>query len=357
MKELKFKVYGYQKTVNLTKDILQRGIGILFILISAGLLGVFELFKWGWDWSILSNSEFWSGYFVRLAMLYIAFFGAYILKRSINLNNPKVIIQKQTIKFNRKLISDNFMTSHCEHWIENVNNYEEKLSIYKNYLDLKNASLNVVEPKQVTSNEKFQKIRQFIYNIKKKRYDKALKMRLELEKQLELVNKHLTVIEYYRQDKIEEAKALYKSFEKEDKFKYFMPNYKGLTYPKLFNVSMESKLSIKSVEYNEFSTISAKIIKTIGVGCILLAFLNAIVPELIKEIDYTTIIYIAFNILMLLWYVLNGILTANKFVFGNVLSADFERINICNKYRDDCIRNNKDWVKAFKSESTMEQEE
>ena len=351
VREVTFNLYGQKHKVILSRDIIQRGIGILFIVLSAGLLGVFELFKWGWDLSMLKNYEFWSGYFIKLAMLYLAFFGAYIFQRSRNLNNPKVVIQKQTLKQNKKLISSHFQTSHCERWIENVLNYEDKLSIYQEFLEHKNSSLNLVEPHEPIIGCKLYKLKLFIFQIRKKKYDQGEKLRNYYEQQLDIINKHKQVIELYKSDKIEEAKALYKTFEREDDFKYFMPNYKGLNFPKLFNVSMESQHQKSNiVDYKETSVVVMKVIKTISFGCILLAFIGSIVPEIIKDINYMTIIFIVFNMLLMLWYILNGVLTANKFVFGNVMSADAERIRICNKYRDDCIKNHIDWVKDLKSE-------
>ena len=358
MREVTFNLYGRKHKVILSMDLLQRGIGVLFVLMSAALLGVFELFKWGWDWSILNNSVFWSGYFIKLGILLLAFFGAYVFQRSRNLNNPKVVIQKQTIKHNKKLIMDNFQTTHCEKWIAYVHNYEDKLSIYREYLEHKNSNLNLIEPREPLKDELFYKLRYIIYKEKKRKYLIGVEQRKYYEKQLELVNKHVQVIELFREEKVDEAKSLFKTFEKEDDFKYFMPHYRGLNFPKLFNVSMEGQhTSSNSVDYKEPSTLAKKLITMVGIGCVLLAFIGSIVLELGKNFNYMTIIFIALNLLMALWYVLNGIMTANKFVFGNVMSADAERIKICTKYRDDCIKINKDWVKGFKSEGSEEQKE
>ena len=352
MKNVDFKLYGKKITVVLSKDILTRLIGFLFIIISTGLLGVFEFFKWGWDWSMLSNNEFWSGYFIKLMTLYVAFFGAYLIKRSVNLNNQKIVIQKATLRENKKLISKHFKTSHCETWIEKVKNYSNKLELYRDYLDSKNSRLNLIEPKEPDKDCKCYKLKLFFYHIQKKRYDNGVVLRSKYEEQLTLVEKHIEVINLYRKNDFKGAKQLYKSFEKEDMFKYFMPGYKGLNYQKLFNVTMEGQhFNSKTIEYKEFSTITKKIVITIGIGCILLAFITSIVLDLTKTINYMTFVYIALNILLMLWYVLNGILTANKFVFGNVLNADAERIKICNEYRDDCIALQEDWAKDLKSET------
>lgn len=351
MREVTFSLYGRKHKVILSMDLLQRSIGVLFVLMSAALLGVFELFKWGWDWSMLKNSVFWSGYFIKLGILLLSFFGAYVFQRSRNLNDPKIVIQKQTIKHNKKLIMNNFQTTHCEKWIANVLNYEDKLSIYKEFLEHKNSNLNLIEPREPLKNELFYKVRYIIFNEKKRKYTIGLGHRKYYEKQLELVNKHMQVIKLFKEEKFDEAKDLYKTFEKEDDFKYFMPHYKGLNFPKLFNVSMDGQhIFSNTVEYKESSTLAKKLITMVAVGCVLLAFICSIVLELSRNINYMTIIFIALNLLMVLWYVFNGIMTANKFVFGNVMSADAERIKICNKYRDDCIKNNNDWVKNFKSE-------
>lgn len=372
MKEIQFKINGQNKTIKVTKDVITKIIGALFIIASAVLLGIFELYKMGWDTSLLNNKDFWIAYFVKLAMLYLAFFGAYIIKRSVNLKNPKILIPREILKHDKELISDNFQTTDCEKWLKNVYNYEKKLDIFKTRLQQKNSKLNIVEPTEPVANYKDLKnwftklfkpfgfvvfrIRKGIYAIKNWRYKRKLKKREFLEKQLALVDTHLDIIDLHRHRQYKEAKELYQTIERQDRFKFFMPYFKQLTFNRLFNVNIEKQGSDgDQFNYHEGAVIIDKVIKTVGFGSIFLAIITSITIDPIP-FSLTKIIYIALNLLLMLWYVFNGVKTADRFVFGNVSNADSDRLKVCNKYRDDCILIGADWVKGFKTINQQEKE-
>ena len=175
MKQISFNFNGQKKTIILGKDIIKKLIGIAFILISAGLLGIFELVKMGWNATILKNTSFWVSYFIKLANLYIAFFGAYIFRKSQDLKNPKVLIPKEILKANKVLISNSFKTDDCEKWLENVFNYERKLEIFKNHLINENIKLMTSEPVKPEEAKHFVKIKNLIYRHKLNKFKKKAK--------------------------------------------------------------------------------------------------------------------------------------------------------------------------------------
>ncbi len=366
-KRINFKINGENKTIVISKDIVNTLLGLIFIISSAILLGIFEMFKIGWDWSLLLNEEFWIGYFIKLAMNYLAFFGAYIIRRGRNLKSPRVLIPREVLRHNKTLISNNFKTSDCESWTKNVYSYGRKLELYKKKLQEKNSKLNVVEPTEPKCEyklNKFQKCFKFLWTIKFKflktiyryrkwKYNRHKKKREYFEEQLRNCEIHKEVINLYRQRKVKEAKELLDSI-KHDDFRLFYPTFKELTYNKLFNVCIEITDGDKETfDYNERSTIVQKVIKSIGIGCISLAIMTSVGLD-IKQVSILSLVYIAMNLILMCWFIFNGTRTADKFVFGNVMRADNNRIKVCNLYRDDCLANGDEWAKEFKDNKDID---
>ena len=54
------------------------------------------------------------------------------------------------------------------------------------------------------------------------------------------------------------------------------------------------------------------------------------------------------NLITMLWFVYNGIKSADSLVFGSMMQADANRIKVSNLYRDDCIKNGDMWAKSLK---------
>ena len=365
MKKIEFNLYGKKQTIFLSRDLLKKIIGLIFIFASAGLLGVLKLFEIGWNWDFLKNTAFWSDYFIRLGLFFLALFGAYVFRRSYDVNSPKIQKLKTTIRYNKSLIADASKTEDCENYLKNVFNYEKKLEIYKRKLQQKNANLSISEvkkPELRTLNNKFCnffakimfKFKMLNFKIKTKRLETKKRKRAFLERQLEIVKVHYQIIGLYKDKKYDEADKLYATIQEEDQFKYFMPRFKELTFNKLFNVSIEKSGNEEDFEYHEAGTLFNRICRMASLGCIFLAIIMSITLSITDGIDLNTILFIVLNLILMLWYVLNGILAADRFVFGNVLQADENRIRVCNLYRDNCKRLGEDWVKGFKTEEKEE---
>lgn len=366
MKKIEFNLYGKKQTIFLSRDLLKKIIGLIFIFASAGLLGVLKLFEVGWSWDFLKNTAFWSDYFIRLGLFFLALFGAYVFRRSYNINSAKIQKAKLIIRHNKSLIADASKTEDCENYLKKVFNYERKLEIYKRKLQQKNANLSISDvkkPELRTLNNKFRnffakilfKFRMLNFKFKTKRVESKKKKRAFLERQLEIVKVHYQIIYLNKDKKYAEANILYETVQSEDQFKYFLPHYKELTFNKLFNVSIEKSGNEDGFDYHEASTLFNRICRMASLGCIFLAIIMSITLSIAEGIDLNTILFIVLNLILMLWYVLNGIFAADRFVFGNVLQADENRIRVCNLYRDNCNRLGEDWLKDFKTDEKIEE--
>ncbi len=347
-KKFSFTLGEERKTIIIAKDIMSSILGLAFIGASALLLGLFEMFKIGWNFSILKNSSFWVSYFVKLAMLYLAFFGAYIIRKQKNLKSPKVLMQREILRHNKREIANNHRTADCEFWLKAVYSYSKKLELYQKRLQEKNANLSIVEPtKPKESKRLIYKYKLAKYKRALKRYTKNKEKREYYEEQLKNCEMHLQVIELYMRRKIQEGKKLLESIEN-DGFQLFMPRYKEITYNKIFNVSIEaSKEDREEFRYREKSILLQKITKSVAIGCISIATMTSLALDF-KSISFMSVVYMLMNLITMLWFVYNGIKSADILVFGSMMQADANRIKVSNLYRDNCLQNGDSWAKSLK---------
>ena len=353
-KKFSFSIGKEKKTVIVSRDIVGSLLGLVFIVASALLLGLFEVFKIGWDFSILKNSSFWVSYFVKLAMLYLAFFGAYIIRKQKNLKSPKVLMQREILRHNKREIANNHRTADCEFWLKVVYSYSKKVELYQKRLQEKNANLSIVEPTEIKESKGiFYKVKVWQYKRAMKRYTKNRERRMYYEKQLKNCEIHLQVIELYMQRKIQEGKKLLESIEN-DGFQLFMPRYKEITYNKIFNVSIEaSKEDREEFSYRERSILLQKITKSVAIGCLSIATMTSLALDF-KSISFMSVVYMLMNLITMLWFVYNGTKSADILVFGSMMQADANRIKVSNLYRDNCLQNGDSWANNLKDTEEVE---
>lgn len=356
-KKFSFTIGKEKKTVIISRDIVGSLLGLVFIVASALLLGLFEVFKIGWDFSILKNSSFWVSYLVKLAMLYLAFFGAYIIRKQKNLKSPKVLMQREILRHNKREIANSHRTADYEFWLKAVYSYSKKVELYQKRLQEKNANLSIVEPTEIKKSKGiFYKVKVWQYKRAMKRYTKNRERRMYYEEQLKNCEIHLQVIELYMQRKIQEGKELLESIEN-DGFQLFMPRYKAVTYNKIFNVSIEaSKEDREEFSYREKSILLQKITKSVAIGCLSIAVMTSLALDF-KAVSFQSAVYMLMNVITMLWFAYNGIKSADILVFGSMMQADANRIKVSNLYRDNCLQNGDSWANALKDTEEKREDE
>lgn len=250
-------------------------------------------------------------------------------------------------------IANNYRTADCEFWLKWVYSYSKKIELYQRKLQEKNASLSIVEPTKPIERE-VKGIKRLKYKIQLARYTRKLKQynknkakRGYYEAQLRNCEIHNAVIELFRQRKVDEGKELLKNIEQDD-FQIFYPRYKEITFNKLFNMNIEAdRIGEESLNYREKSILLQKISKSVAVGCLSLAVMTSLALDF-KSISFMSFVYMLMNLITMLWFVYNGIKSADSLVFGSMMQADANRIKVSNLYRDDCIKNGDTWVKSLK---------
>ncbi len=333
MKEIEIP-YGKNKKIIVTKDFLTIIIGIGIIVIDALLAGIIQLFTVGFNPSYILDADFWIAYLIKLFISYIALFGAYIIKRTINKTNKRFVVQRAKIRDIKESIVDNKKIGECEDWLKNVYNYKKKIDLYKSLLKSKYEKLSLQEP-EMPIKENYKSLKKYNFALKKykrikSKFDKEEKTRIFIEEQLSVCETHYKIINCYK-EKDNNIKELQESIKDIDKMKRFKLKIKPVTYSKLFNVELNNKRgNDDSIEYNEGS-IFKKILLSIFIGVIFCAVLTSIIIGK-GNFSWDVILIIFLNLLLIAWYVFNGIKYADTFVLEIMFTADFNRLCICEEF-------------------------
>ncbi|MGN1222075.1 MAG: hypothetical protein ACI4TT_02440, partial [Christensenellales bacterium] len=196
-------------------------------------------------------------------------------------------------------------------------------------------------------NKFFDKLKINILNKKYKKamakYKKSESLREFYEQQLKVCEKHFEIIDAYKKHDIEKVKRLQDEIKENDYMKHYNLHYKNVTYNKLFNVNLSSTRKDDSIEYNEAKVLAKKILPSILMGIIGCAVLTSIVVQQ-GDFSATTILLIALNLLMMVWFMFCGLRMADSFIFGVVYAADSNRIIICEEFIEDSALLGDNWT-------------
>lgn len=353
MKQIKIKCG--KKQVVVTKDLLTIVAGIFILVVDALLAGFLQLFEFGFDWSYISKSEFWTAYCIKLAISYIALFGAYVIRRVINKKSPKFIAQREKIKDSKNAIVKARKISNCKNWLKFVYNYTKKVELYQELITSKYEKIIFKEPEQpdtdyLDETKFFDKLKIARLNRKykkaKAKYNKSETLRKFYEEQLKVCDKHFEIIDAYKKHNIEKVKSLQEEIKDIDFMKHYNLHYKNVTYNKLFNVDLSNTKKDASIEYNEAGVLAKKIMPSLLLGVVGCAVITSVVVQQ-GSFSTTTLFMIALNLLMMAWFMFSGLRIADSFIFGVVFAADNNRIIICEEFIEDSALLGDNWTQTI----------
>jgi len=354
MKPLKIP-YGKNKNLIITKDFISIFMGVLILVADALLAGILQLFEFGFDLSYLKTTEFWTSYAIKLAISYTALFGAYIIKKNANKQNPKFLIQREKIKESKDAIVKARKIANCKNWLKFVYNYTKKVEIYQDIITKKYEKLVYAEPEEPDKDsynlESF--FGRLKYNNAKANYHKALNQykkteehRKYCERQLMVCDKHFEIIAAYKKHDMEEVKRLQDEIKDIDCMKNYRLRYKNITYNRLFNVDLGSNKHDNSIDYNEAGMLAKKILPAIITGLISCTLLSSLFVKT-QAFSLNTILLIVLNLFLMAWFTFTGIRIADSFILGTVYAADGNRLIICEEFIEDCALNGDAWTQEI----------
>lgn len=356
MKPIKIKFKNKEILVN--KDFMTTLIGFALIVLAILLSGIMQLGEMGFNADNLKDVGFWSGYFTKLLLIYLALFGSYIIRRMYNRQTPKFITQRETLKEFKEAIVKSGKIQECKNWLKNVYNYRKKVEIYQNHMLVKYEKSCKEEPIKpiFTDDEELSFWQRYIRKRVLSKYNKKLQKWKELQvkrgyyqSQIDVCETHLKIIEAYVANDEEKVNKLKESIKEIDGMNDFQSHFKPITFEKLFNVDLLRGVEADSIDYNENKHIAKKILPSIFFGLIIVIIAMSIFFTS-KDFSFQTVILILLNILLILFYSFNGIRLADNIVFGVIFIADSNRITICEQFKEDSKKHGDNWIDEEKGD-------
>lgn len=288
------------REIVITKNLLYQLLGGVLLAVALILMELFNFVEAEFDFSLLAKPSFWSSYFFKLLLSYLAYFGIYIIMKEHYLRSPKIVIQRERLRDEKAAIVQGRQIDSFEKWLNNLYNFQIAITRWR-----LNAEKRYMKAK---TDEERKPIKEELLRIDK--FNELLKARKDKNTALE--------------------EELLQGLQT-DEINRFMPN---LSYTKLFNVNYSNCANEDSVEYEEGRTILGRIAPTIAFGVFLTAMLSSLLPPLFLEVTAEVIIQAIGSLLLLCWYVFNGLRMAYTIVFGRVYGADSVRLDICERYKE-----------------------
>ena len=285
-----------------TKEVITQIAGFALISLSALLLGLFDFTELLFDFSKILTSEFWISYFIKLGLYYTAFVGMYIITRNKQMQSKRTLVHKAELQKLRKYIVENRLIEDLDKWLENV--YGLKIAIISWKFELERKYKKARKKDNVRAKNKAE------YALISK-YEHLLLAREQknAEKEQEVIS---TLPEYNRN--IEKHK-------------------KGVHYNNLFNVDYYSHLAEESISVREMWVVMQKILPSLGVGMVVMAFISTMLPPMFKPLTAESIINCVISLFFLVLYCFNGARIASDIVNINIYNADNVRISIVERFK------------------------
>lgn len=284
-----------------TKEIVTQIAGLSLISLSALLLGLFDFSELRFDFGKILTSEFWINYFIKLALYYTAFIGMYIITRNKQMQSKRTLTHKGEIQKLRKYIVENRLIEDLDNWLDNV--YGLKIAIIAWKFELE----------------------------RKYKKERKNKIRGNYKAEHALISKYDKLLLAREKKNVEEEQELLKTLPEYDH--NIERRKRGVNYNNLFNVDYYSHLAEESIFVREMWVVMQKILPSLGVGMVAMAFISTMLPPMFKPLTAESIINCVISLFFLALYCFNGARIASDVVNINIYNADNVRISIVERFK------------------------
>lgn len=309
------------------REIMQLTSGILLVSLVIILNGFLSFISVGFNFENLKTASYWASFFILFASEMAVMFGVYIIQKMKDLKNNKITDLQTEIQKKRDVIYGVDKVTEAEDWLREIYNYKEKLLIFETNCKNNYEKLKLQEP---NSNERF-------YKFKKKRYDKSLKRKDYLAKQMEYIRldkKRISLL--ISKDDEQEIEQLNLQLDTIDyAFKTAKIKYRDVYWGNLLSDIDEVKKRETTTFFSEKTELSLNFIRYLGFGIITSAFITAIMFPTFNNTGWQTVLSCIVSFIILITFMLRGVLLSHKIILGRYYKALEKRKSIYNKMLKD----------------------
>ncbi|MDD3862251.1 MAG: hypothetical protein PHV79_00130 [Clostridia bacterium] len=335
-KEISYKC----KKIIITSDKMTIFTGIVLIILSFILSGFFAFISVGFNTQALTTVDFYLAWVISMAIVYLCFFGTYVIRKTHNLKDAKLVRCRQELRDFRVSIVRGNNIQNCENWLK-IYNYKKRVEIHRDDLLDAYRKIKPSKPQQDLQNGNWFKRNK--YKKQCARYKKASELQSYLKTQLNYTNIHFEVIKKLEAGDIEGAEKVKDTIGEDDTYASAKIAWRDVYFNHLFNGSLKNKQS--TIFVNE----GLELFNNIKLMLLLSFCTTAITTTMLLKpgsIDVYTIIAVIFNLATLLAYAVCAIKIADGVVFNSIFPAEQNKLTICDLFKEDCNLKHATWVDA-----------
>lgn len=302
------------------KNALQTLSGAFLIILTFVLNGFLSFVVVGFEWQRILTGEYWANFGLMTASELLVMYGMYLIQRNKDLEAEKITVLQKDLDRQREIVYTLDKVTEAEDWLREIYNYKQKLLIYEKKIKSMYDTLKIVKPEEGEKN----------YSRKSNKYNKQLAKKEFLKEQFEFIKidkKRLKLIIENASEK--EIDELEKKLDTDDYlFKTARIKYKDVYWGNLLSGAETQSQKDTTPFFNEKVEISKSATRTIGVGCIVSAFVSALTAVGITDMGWGFWMNMILNAVILIFFLVRGVILSKLIILGKYYKSLEKRKSI-----------------------------
>lgn len=290
------------------KGFVQIMSGAILIVLTFILNGFLSFITVGFDWSKIGTSEYWANFGITTASELVVMYGMYLIQKTKDARNKKLTDLQDEIDSKRNVVYTMDKVTPAEDWLREIYNYRERLLIYERRINKIYDRIVAIKPNE---GEKH-------YDRKLRKYDKQIAKKEFLKTQIEFIKldkKRLKMITDEQSE--EEIKKIEKQLEDDSYlFRTAKIKYREVYWGNLLSDIEGQSRKDNTPFFSEKTEISKSFAVVIGYGCVISAFMSALVFPSINQMGWSFWLNLIITCITLLFFLVRGILLSKSIILG-----------------------------------------
>lgn len=290
------------------KNVVQVLSGVFIIVLTFILNGFLSFITVGFDWSKVLTSAYWANFGITTASEILVMYGMYIIQKTKDAKNIKITDLQVEIDNKRNVVYTLDKVTPAEDWLREIYNYRERLLIYERRVKRVYDRIVVVEPSE---DEKH-------YKRKREKFNRQIAKKELLQAQMEYIKLDKKRLKLMADEAPEEQiRELEKAIDTDEYlFKTAKIRHREVYWGNLLS-DMDGQSGKDSTPFfSEKTEISKSFIRVIGVGCVVSAFISALVFPTVNQVGWSFWLKLIITSITLIFFLVRGILLSKSIILG-----------------------------------------
>lgn len=283
---------------------------IILVLIINGFLSFVTM---GFDFSKIKTSGYWTNFALLTVSEMAVMLGMYIIQKSKDLKNSKLIDIQEDIKRQRQVVYQTNQVMRAEDWLREVLNYQERLNLFEKIVKINFEKLKLEEP---DINDKY-------YARKKTRFDKQQEQKKFLCKQIEYIKKDRERLQLWNKKDDERYKTLEKELKEAEDYVFSSTKIKhrDIAWSNLLSDMDEEDKRDKGVFFSEKTELSKKMAQYVAIGSITSSFIACLAYPQFNNFGWGAVLSSLITFCILITFMIRGITLSNTIFLKKYYSS------------------------------------